>query len=57
MFGVVLWTMIFIKSGAFLVFVWWWMFYKATRPNVLPDDFVVPESYKEVCKNANCDLL
>jgi hypothetical protein len=42
-YQVALWTMIFLKSGAFLVFVWWWMFKRATKPYVRPQDVVVDD--------------
>ena len=57
-YQVALWTMIFLKSGAFLVFVWWWMFKRATKPYVRPQDVVVDETpyddsltMEEVMKN------
>lgn len=36
--------MIFLKSGAFLVFVWWWMFKRATKPYVRPEGVEVDET-------------
>lgn len=57
-YQVALWTMIFLKSGAFLVFVWWWMFKRATKPYVRPQDVVVDDTpydenltMEEVMKN------
>ena len=43
-YQIALWTMIFLKSGAFLVFVWWWMFKRATKPYVRPQDVVIDET-------------
>ncbi|ENN8395703.1 hypothetical protein ACAX60_004335 [Serratia marcescens] len=57
-YQVALWTMIFLKSGTFLVFVWWWMFKRATKPYVRPQDVVVDDTpydenltMEEVMKN------
>lgn len=36
-YQVILWTMIVLKSVAFLVFIWWWMFKRATKPYVRPE--------------------